>query len=418
MQWDEPLVRDVLRSWAGQARPVCLITPPSAFLLDERVFVRLGILKVASSLEAQNYRVNFLDLSGVENFLAQLEDYLTVCQDGGRHHHDNPATAFRQAGILPTTIAASSSRKRRTEGQGADVMRSSRRIREHDHGYPRLADPPRGGRFRLHRHHHLSGHAVLRSGGAARRAWPTCGPTRIPRPATGCTRARSITRCARTTTKAIRTAAIARSCSPTISAPRNLWSSAIWSSATCAQALNIPFNPGAPALRYEHSMGQGLPDFIHRIGMKRPAAEVAPAVADPVRAAAASTDAESPGRQLPILMLASLIILPEFRDLRVLKRGEIRGTRADRDQPLLRHALGHARRLHRFGDGAVERGHDLLRHAGRSPQPVPRADLEILEAGFLERRHVGQRAHPLSWWRPQPAAPCRRGTARSGSAPG
>ena len=81
MQWNEPLVRDVLRSWADQARSVCLITPPSAFLLDERVFVSLGILKVASSLEAQNYRVNFLDLSGVENFLAPLEDYLTVCQD-------------------------------------------------------------------------------------------------------------------------------------------------------------------------------------------------------------------------------------------------------------------------------------------------------------------------------------------------
>ena len=29
-------------------------------------------------------------------------------------------------------------------------------------------------------------------------------------------------------------------------------------------ALRIPFNAGAAALRYEHSMGQGLPDFIHR----------------------------------------------------------------------------------------------------------------------------------------------------------
>ena len=28
------------------------------------------------------------------------------------------------------------------------------------------------------------------------------------------------------------------------------------------KALNIPFNPGAAALRYEHSMGQGLPDFV------------------------------------------------------------------------------------------------------------------------------------------------------------
>src|SRR6478736_3371527 len=81
LQWDEPAVRDILRSWESQARSVCLITPPSAFLLDERVFVSLGILKVASSLEAQDYRVNFLDLSGVENFLAPLEDYLAVCQD-------------------------------------------------------------------------------------------------------------------------------------------------------------------------------------------------------------------------------------------------------------------------------------------------------------------------------------------------
>jgi hypothetical protein len=32
------------------------------------------------------------------------------------------------------------------------------------------------------------------------------------------------------------------------------------------EKLRIPFNPGAAALRYEHSMGQGLPDFIHRSG--------------------------------------------------------------------------------------------------------------------------------------------------------
>jgi anaerobic magnesium-protoporphyrin IX monomethyl ester cyclase len=81
LQWNEPVVRDILRSWSDRARSVCLITPPSAFLLDERVFVSLGVLKVAASLEARDYRVNFLDLSGVENFLAPLEDYLAVCQD-------------------------------------------------------------------------------------------------------------------------------------------------------------------------------------------------------------------------------------------------------------------------------------------------------------------------------------------------
>jgi len=39
------------------------------------------LLKVAASLEAQDYRVSFLDLSGVENFLAPLEDYLVTSQD-------------------------------------------------------------------------------------------------------------------------------------------------------------------------------------------------------------------------------------------------------------------------------------------------------------------------------------------------
>lgn len=47
---------------------VCLITPPSLFLLDERVFVSLGILKVASSLEAAGHAVELVDLSGVSNF--------------------------------------------------------------------------------------------------------------------------------------------------------------------------------------------------------------------------------------------------------------------------------------------------------------------------------------------------------------
>jgi len=42
------------------------------------------------------------------------------------------------------------------------------------------------------------------------------------------------------------------------------------------QALNIPFNPGAAALRYEHSMGQGLPDFIHRKGQGLRQAELPP----------------------------------------------------------------------------------------------------------------------------------------------
>ncbi len=64
-----------------QGRSVCLVIPPSAFLLDERVFVSLGVLKVASSLEAANFRVNLLDLSGVGNFLDPLTDYVRACDD-------------------------------------------------------------------------------------------------------------------------------------------------------------------------------------------------------------------------------------------------------------------------------------------------------------------------------------------------
>jgi len=48
---------------------VLLITPPSAFLLDERVFMSLGILKVAAVLEKAGHSVELLDLSGIENYL-------------------------------------------------------------------------------------------------------------------------------------------------------------------------------------------------------------------------------------------------------------------------------------------------------------------------------------------------------------
>jgi radical SAM superfamily enzyme YgiQ (UPF0313 family) len=53
---------------------ICLIIPPSVFLLDERVFMSLGILKVAAVLEKQ-YKVEVIDLSGVKNFEDVIRDY-------------------------------------------------------------------------------------------------------------------------------------------------------------------------------------------------------------------------------------------------------------------------------------------------------------------------------------------------------
>lgn len=56
--------------------PVCLIIPPSGFLLDEKVFMSLGILRVAAVLEERKIPVEVLDLSGVSNYLDVVLDYL------------------------------------------------------------------------------------------------------------------------------------------------------------------------------------------------------------------------------------------------------------------------------------------------------------------------------------------------------
>ena len=61
-----------------KGKNICLITPPSPFLLDERVFMHIGLLKVAAVLEEQGYEVNFLDLSGIANYLDVLDDYLAL----------------------------------------------------------------------------------------------------------------------------------------------------------------------------------------------------------------------------------------------------------------------------------------------------------------------------------------------------
>ena len=55
---------------------ICLIIPPSLFLLDERVFMSLGILKVAAVLEQEGIVVELLDLSGVKNYTEALSTHI------------------------------------------------------------------------------------------------------------------------------------------------------------------------------------------------------------------------------------------------------------------------------------------------------------------------------------------------------
>jgi anaerobic magnesium-protoporphyrin IX monomethyl ester cyclase len=75
---------------------ICLIIPPSIFLLDERVFMSLGILKVAAVLEQAGIAVEVLDLSGVENFEEVVRD----------HARTSAATCYGLTATTPQMPAA------------------------------------------------------------------------------------------------------------------------------------------------------------------------------------------------------------------------------------------------------------------------------------------------------------------------
>jgi len=75
---------------------VCIVIPPSPFLLDERVFPFLGPLKVAAVLEEANVPVEVLDLSGIKNYTDVVEDYA----------RQNRATIFGLTATTPQFPAA------------------------------------------------------------------------------------------------------------------------------------------------------------------------------------------------------------------------------------------------------------------------------------------------------------------------
>ncbi len=60
---------------------ITLIIPPSSFLMDDRVFMTLGILKVAAVLRQFGMHVEVLDLSGIKNFLDVIMDYASQRTD-------------------------------------------------------------------------------------------------------------------------------------------------------------------------------------------------------------------------------------------------------------------------------------------------------------------------------------------------
>src|SRR5262249_41644817 len=77
--------------------PVCFVIPPSVFLLDERVFMTLGLLRVAAVLEQAGYPVEVLDLSGIENY----EQVAAI------HASSSDARIFAMTATTPQLPAAS-----------------------------------------------------------------------------------------------------------------------------------------------------------------------------------------------------------------------------------------------------------------------------------------------------------------------
>ena len=75
---------------------VCFITPPSPFLMDERVFPALGILKVAATARQQGYPVEHLDLNGVGN----------AAEVAGNHAQNTGVEVFAITATTPQLPAA------------------------------------------------------------------------------------------------------------------------------------------------------------------------------------------------------------------------------------------------------------------------------------------------------------------------
>lgn len=68
---------------------VRLVIPPSVFLLDERVFMSLGVLRVAAALESAGVEVDVLDLSGVRDYEGAVAE---AAGDGWATHWGITAT--------------------------------------------------------------------------------------------------------------------------------------------------------------------------------------------------------------------------------------------------------------------------------------------------------------------------------------
>jgi len=57
-------------------RRIGFINPPSEFLINQRVFISLGILRVATSLQ-KNHTIHFLDLSNENDYYSKIDNFIS-----------------------------------------------------------------------------------------------------------------------------------------------------------------------------------------------------------------------------------------------------------------------------------------------------------------------------------------------------
>ena len=132
----------------GDTAPVCLVIPPSPFLLDERVFVSLGILKVAAALEDRGHPVEVVDLSGIANgaealaahassslattfgFTATTPQMPAVIALSAMVRRVRPDARLILGGPHPTLVSAAAKRERRI-GRVGRALAAFQHLAEH-----------------------------------------------------------------------------------------------------------------------------------------------------------------------------------------------------------------------------------------------------------------------------------------------
>jgi len=116
---------------------VCLINPPSPFLLDERVFPYLGLLYVATAMQMSGQPVKVMDLSGRKDYLEEVNKQIDNFDIFGI---TSTSSQFQYAYKIMHTIKQKYNKKVAIGGPHATAMFSLKKRRIRDHNLKTLSE--------------------------------------------------------------------------------------------------------------------------------------------------------------------------------------------------------------------------------------------------------------------------------------